>query len=64
LTREGWVRYQDYTNPVNLPRYLADMDVGYVRELSTGTAVYDYMNQDGHKNIGTWIDRAAQQVGR
>jgi hypothetical protein len=61
---QGWVRYQDYAKPVNLPRYLADPAAGYVTVLSTGTAVYDYMNQDGHKNIGAWIDAAAQQVGR
>lgn len=64
LTGQGWVRYQDYTKPVNLPRYLPDPLTGYVTPLSTGTAVYDYMNQQGHKNIGAWIDRAAQQVGR
>ncbi len=61
---QGWVRYQDYTKPVNLPRYLADPTVGYVTALSTGTVVYDYITEVGHKNIGAWIDAAAQQVGR
>jgi hypothetical protein len=59
-----WVRYQDYTNSVNLPGYLADPGVGYVMPLSTGTKVHDYMNDNGHSQIGTWIDQAAQQVGR
>jgi len=59
-----WVRYQDYTIPVSLPRYLADPRPGYVTLLSAGTSVYDYVNQAGHKNIGSWIDQAAQQVGR
>jgi len=63
-TRQGWVRYQDYTDPVKLPKYLADPDPGCVMGLSAGTATYDYVNHDGHKNIGAWIDRAAQQVGR
>lgn len=61
---QEWVRYADYTRPVKLPRYLADPAAGYVTALSTGTAVYDHMNNEGHKNIGAWIDRAAQQVGR
>ena len=62
-TGQGWVRYQDYTKPVNLPRYLADPAAGYVTPLSAGTAVYDYINQDGHKNIGAWID-AGSTTGR
>jgi hypothetical protein len=51
-------------HPPNLPRYLADPASGYVTGLSSGTAVYDYMTEIGHKNIGAWIDAAAQQVGR
>jgi hypothetical protein len=61
---QGWARYQDYTTPVSLPRWLADMPAGQVRPLSAGTAEHDYIAQDGHMNIGAWIDAAAQQVGR
>ena len=60
----GWFRYEDYTDPVKLPGYLADPLPGQVMQLSTGTSAYDYIVSDGHKNIGAWIDRAAQQVGR
>lgn len=60
----GWVRYQDFTFPVKLPPYLADPAVGYVTSLERGTALYDFANQTGHQNIGKWIDKAAQQVGR
>jgi hypothetical protein len=63
-TNQGWVRYQDYTIPVDLPRYLADPQAGYLMPLSTGTVTYDFVNEEGHKNVGTWIDQAAQQVGR
>ena len=59
-----WVPYQDYTLPVSLPRYLADPPPNYVTLLSAGTSAYDYVSQGGHKNIGSWIDQAAQQVGR
>ena len=61
---QGWIRYQDHSDPVSLPRYLADPDPGYVVALSTGTAIYDYVFGNGHKDIGAWIDQAAQRVGR
>jgi hypothetical protein len=63
-TQQGWVRYGDYTSPVSLPAYLSDPWPGRVMALSTGTEEWDYINNDGSKNIGLWIDRAAQAVGR
>jgi Thoeris protein ThsB, TIR-like domain len=60
----GWLRYQDYPNPVRLPPYLSDPAPGYVTPLSWGTLVRDFMADDGPKNIGLWIDLAAQAVGR
>src|SRR5262245_12540288 len=59
-----WVRYGDHADPVNLPRWLADPAAGYVTPLSCGAKVYDYNADEGHKNIGRWIDDAAQKVGR
>lgn len=61
---EGWVRYQDYTNRVTLPKYLTDPAPGFVTPLSTGTGEYDHASQNGHKLIGAWVDHAARQVGR
>jgi hypothetical protein len=63
-TQQGWVRYRDHTDPVSLPTYLPDLSPGYVMPLSAGTAEWDYIANDGSKNIGLWIDRAAQAVGR
>lgn len=63
-TGNEWVRYKDYMSPVELPPYLIDPAPGRVALLSGGTAAYDYVSGDGHKNIGSWIDRAAEQVGR
>jgi hypothetical protein len=60
----GWHRYQDYTDPVKLPPWLIDPQPGYVTPLSYNASAYDYITNDGHKNIGAWIDRAAQSVGR
>jgi hypothetical protein len=59
-----WVPYDDYVDAVRLPPYLRDPAIRNLTQLSSGTSVYDYVNDDGHKNIGSWIDRAAQQVGR
>jgi hypothetical protein len=60
----GWQRYSDYTNSVKRPRWLTDPLPGYVTPLSQNADAYDYIANNGHKNIGGWIDRAAQQAGR
>ena len=63
-TGDGWVRYRDYTFPVMPPPYVVDPAPGYVTQLSTGTYQYDFVGDNGHVNIGAWIDLAAQQDGR
>jgi hypothetical protein len=50
----------DYTSSVTLPPWLADPATGYVAPLSQNASVYDYIAHDGQRNIGSWIDRAAQ----
>jgi MTH538 TIR-like domain (DUF1863) len=60
----AWVRYADYTCEVKLPPWLADPDPGFVTPLAPYADEYDYMAQDGHKNIGGWIDHAARRAGR
>ncbi|MET4036502.1 hypothetical protein ABIB94_008099 [Bradyrhizobium sp. JR7.2] len=62
--RWAWNRYSDYTSSVTLPPWLADPAAGYVTPLSQYATVYDYIADDGHKNIGSWIDKAAQGAGR
>jgi hypothetical protein len=62
--RWEWHRYQDYTDPVKRPIWVADPAAGYVTPLSSYADEYDYIASDGHKNIGAWIDRAAQRAGR
>jgi hypothetical protein len=59
-----WRLYRDYTLPVSLPRNFPDMDVGAVVPLSSYTDTYDFMGQEGSKNIGSWLDLAATKVGR
>lgn len=59
-----WLPYKDYTQSVPLPRFFAAPDVGYVRPLSVGAHEYDFVAGGGHRNIGAWIDDAAQAVGR
>ena len=55
---------KDHTASVSLPPWLADPAPGYVTPFSYGADEYDYILQEGHKNIGAWIDRAAQRGGR
>jgi hypothetical protein len=62
--RWDWRQYEDYTDPVRLPRYNPTLDAGFVMPLSAYTAAYDYVQDGGHKAIGAWIDSAAIQVGR
>jgi MTH538 TIR-like domain (DUF1863) len=59
-----WRPYEDHSAPVPPPRYMPEVDVGYLRSLSTVTSVHDFDLHDGSKNIGAWIDNAAVQVGR
>jgi hypothetical protein len=59
-----WHRYSDYTSAVTRPPWLAHPVAGYVTPLSQNASAYDYIADDGHRNIGSWIDKAAKQAGR
>jgi hypothetical protein len=59
-----WQRYREFTTPVSVPKYMQAPVVGKVVPLSAVTAIYDYVEQQGHKNIGSWIDTAALRAGR
>ena len=61
---EKWTPYSDYTPAVKKPAWLTDPDTGYVMPLSVDTAEYDYVLDNGHRNIGSWIDNAAREAGR
>lgn len=61
---DSWKWYADYTDAVKIPAYLTAPAEGYVRLISEGTSEYDFVDRAGHKNIGAWIDMAAQKVGR
>lgn len=59
-----WDRYDKYSGAIDLPRYLPAPYVDYVTPLDRGTMRYDFVLQQGHKNIGGWIDLAAINAGR
>jgi hypothetical protein len=59
-----WGPYEDFKDPVPLPRYSPPMEFGKGVPLAAGTAEYDFMGHGGYKNIGAWIDDAAIAVGR
>ena len=60
----GWHRYDKYEWAVDLPKYLPDPLPGYVTPLERGAFRHDFVQQQGHKNIGGWIDLAAVRAGR
>lgn len=62
--RWEWQRYEDYTQAVDLPRWLSEPAVGFLMPLSNNAAQYDYIADEGHRNIGSWLDQAARQAGR
>jgi hypothetical protein len=49
---------------VKKPAWLTDPGVDEVMPLSVDAAEYDYEQDHGHRNIGSWIDQAAKQAGR
>jgi hypothetical protein len=61
-----WEKYSKFISPVPLPKYMQPNPpkVGFVVPLSNVTAIYDYVAEEGHKNIGAWIDTAALRTGR
>jgi Thoeris protein ThsB, TIR-like domain len=59
-----WHRYVDYTDPIKRPGWIADPAAGHVTPLSNNADEYDYVAEEGHKNIGAWIDLAAKRAGR
>lgn len=59
-----WDRYKGYTDPVERPAWVRDPPADYVMPLSANADLYDHIADQGHKNIGTWMDRAARRAGR
>ncbi|HLZ02654.1 MAG TPA: TIR domain-containing protein [Bradyrhizobium sp.] len=59
-----WQKYSKFINPVPVPKYMQAPVEGEVVPLSAVTSIYDYVGQQGHKNIGLWIDAAALRAGR
>lgn len=63
-TTNGWDRYADHTHAVTLPSWLPDPAPGYVSPLDRAAISYDYVANNGHQNIGAWVDTAAKAAGR
>ena len=59
-----WRLYADHPEPLVLPRYVGDIDMGRAAPLSLFTAEHDFLTDDGAVNIAAWIDDASAQVGR
>ena len=61
--RWAWRPYEDFKDPVELPRYIPSIEPGFVMPLSRHTSVNDFASA-GHKDVGFWIDEAAVKAGR
>jgi MTH538 TIR-like domain (DUF1863) len=61
---DEWHPYGDHTVAVKKPSWLSDPSLNHVMPLSANAAEYDYELENGHRNIGSWIDTAAKQAGR
>ena len=59
-----WDWYGDYTSPVSVPKYMRHPELGQPQSLAAFTREYDFARQQGHKNLGAWIDLAATEAGR
>ena len=58
-----WVQYSDYTRAIQLPAGWEEPG-GYVMRLSRYASRYDYVDNNGYKNLATWIHKAAADAGR
>ena len=60
-----WVQYSDYTRAIpEAGLWCRAPGTNQVTPLSTHCRSYDFVSQDGRKNIGTWIETAARSAGR
>jgi len=59
-----WQWYEDYQPRVPRPKVVPDTNAGIIIPLSAYTKRYNFMPDVGSKNIGSWLDLAASEVGR
>jgi hypothetical protein len=59
-----WDWYNDYQPSVPRPKFVPESEAGTIVPLSAYTQRYDFMPHEGSKNIGSWLDTAAVEVGR
>jgi hypothetical protein len=61
---DQWYHFDLMKMPVSWPRWLPRPSVGYLHALSFGTQSYDYVLDDGHKNLPLWAQAAATAAGK
>ena len=59
-----WIWYNKFTKPVSIPDYMPRPQPKNPIRISDYIKVYDWVNDRGHENIGSWIDQAAVAAGR
>ena len=58
-----WQPYEDFTDPVRMPKFISAIGVGRVMPLAWVAREYDWVNDNGAVNIGGWIDLTAKDAG-
>ncbi|MFA0889107.1 MAG: TIR domain-containing protein [Synergistales bacterium] len=60
-----WIKYDDYklSIPENLLWFTPPMN-NHVVQFSAHCKSYDFLDDEGRKNIGNWIESAAKKMGR
>lgn len=59
-----WVKYEDYTQAVDLPAKWLKPDCNNVIKLSRYAGLYCYKTGNGGTNFSSWVHQAAADVGR
>ena len=59
-----WIKYQDYTQSVELPPTWTRPHDTKVIKLSTFAGLYCYKSHNGGANFSSWVSQAASDVGR
>jgi hypothetical protein len=64
-TASGWALYPRIRDHVqNWPKWLPEAPAGHLYQLSVGTKAFDWIADDGVRNLLKWSDDAAAAAGK
>lgn len=60
-----WIKYRDFLNPITLnSRFIPKPNSNSVVRLSSFFKTYDFTNNNGRLLLSSWIENAANQMGK